>query len=240
MPFLPEALHWKDDFIPNEGGKVSSGQMSRPLHLNDFPWEGVLVDLLLIAFWTWALPSASAWCTTFPHLAVWLVALIQAVVVGRMAALYFVAPPASTLLGWFAPLGALSAMLSVGGFIWLLGAMFSSQVHWGFFTQRMPLLLVFASIASLGIHMGTAGGTRKPYERALDAALVVIYLFAAEAFLFAMLDGAGPSHRRAMVVALVLCHLPMRIVFAAVPPTSRYELVSAGIAFVFLLREVLM
>lgn len=213
--------------------------MPRLIQFNTFPWEGVLVDLLLIACWTWALPPVSAWCATFPHLAVWLVALIQTVAVGRMAALYFETRTESTLLGWFSPLGGLCAVLSLGGFIWLLAAMFSSQVRWGFFTQRMPLVLIFTSVASFAFQMEFAGEARKPRARALDAALVVIYLFAAEAFLFAMLDGAGTSHRRAMVVALVLCHLPMRIVFAAVPPTSRYELVSAGIAFGFLLRAVL-
>lgn len=213
--------------------------MPRPLHLNDLPWEGVLVDLLLIAFWTWALPSASAWCATSPHLAVWLVALLQAVAVGRMVALYFETRREPGLPGWFPPLGGLCAVLSVGGFIWLLGAMFSSQIHWGFFTQRMPLALVFATVAWLGIQMEFAAEARKPIVRALDAALVVTYLFAAEAFLFAMLDSAGASHQRALVVALVLCHLPMRVVFAAVPPTSRYELLSAGIAFGFLLQAVL-
>lgn len=213
--------------------------MPRSPHLNDFPWEGVLVDLLLIAFWTWALPSASAWCATFPHLAVWLVALFQAVAVGRMVALYFETRTQSALPSWFSPLGGLCAVLSVGGFLWIFAAMFSSQVRWGFFTQRMPLVLVFVTVASLGIQMEFAGEARKPFVRALDAALVATYLFVAEAFLFAMLDGAGTSHRRAMLVALVLCHLPMRIVFAAVPPTSRYELVSAGIAFGFLLQAVL-
>lgn len=210
--------------------------MKRWLQWAHFPWEGVLIDLLLIGFWTWALPPTSAWCRAWPHLAVWSVALLQSVAVGRMVALYMAAG-SSSLLGKLSPLGGLAAVLSVGGFTWFLGAMFSSDIEWGFFTQRMPLLLVFTSLASLGFQMELAKETRTLRGRTLDAALVVTYLFLAEAFLFAMLEGAASGKRGAVVVALVLCHLPMRLVFALVPPTSRYELLSAAVAFGFLLQE---
>lgn len=207
--------------------------------MKDFPWEGVLIDLLLLVLWLAALPAASAWCAGSPHLAVWFVGLLQAVAVGRMVSLYLATRTESRLLGRLAPLGMLCAILSVGAFVWFIGAMFASEVQWGFLTKRMPIALVFASLASLGLQMEAAEGDRSPALRSLDAALVVFYLFAAEAFLFAMLDGAGGSHRRAMVVALVLCHLPMRLLFAIVPPTSRYELLSAGSAFGYLLWDVL-
>lgn len=211
--------------------------MVRSFRWKDFPWEGMLVDLLLVAFWTWALPSASAWCLEWPHVAVWSLVLLQSLAVGRMVSLYF-AGGGSELLGRLSALGGLAAVLSVGGFIWLLGAMFSSKIEWGFFTQRMPLVLVFTSVGSLGVQLGSAEEKRTSSARARDAVLVVLYLFAAEAFLFAMLAGADGAQRGAMVVALVLCHLPMRLVFASVQPTSRYELLSAAGAFGFLLNAV--
>ena len=203
----------------------------------NFPWEGVLVDLVLLAFWAWALPSASAWCLEWPHLAVWFLVLLQSLAVGRMVALYL-AGGGPAFLGRLSPLGGLAAVLSVGGFVWLIGAMFTSHIEWGFFTQRLPLVLVFTTLGALGFQLDSAERVRTPFARARDAVLVIAYLFAAESFLFAMARGASGNLRGGLIVALILCHLPIRFVFAAVAPTSRYELLSAAVAFGFLLRSI--
>ena len=203
------------------------------------PVEGILLDLLLLVLWMVALPSASAWCLTHPHLSVWLVALLQVGAVGRGVSLFLETRSRPDPLGSFAPVGMLCAILAAGAFTWFLGAMFASPVNWGFWTKQMPIALVFATLGAVGLLMDSVDGERSPAVRFLDAALVVAYLFAAEAFLFAMLGGADDRDRLATVIALVLCHLPMRLLFAIVPPTSRYELLSASAAFVWLLWDVL-
>lgn len=202
-----------------------------------FPWEGVLVDLALLAFWTWALPSATAWCLHWPHIAVWSLVLLQTLAVSRMVSL-FMAGESPAFLGRLAPLGGLAAVLSAGGFLWLLGAMFASKIEWGFVTQRMPLVLVFTTLLALGVQMDSAEEVRTPIARARDAVLVVSYLFAGEAFLFAMADGASAGKRGGLILGLVLCHVPIRFVFASVAPTSRYELLSAAVSFGVVLNSL--
>ncbi len=129
-------------------------------------------------------------------------------------------------------------MLSAGGFLWLLGAMFASKIEWGFVTQRMPLVLVFTTLLALGVQMDSAEEVRTPIARARDAVLVVSYLFAGEAFLFAMADGASAGKRGGLILGLVLCHVPIRFVFASVAPTSRYELLSAAVSFGVVLNSL--
>ena len=207
----------------------------------DFPWEGIVADLLLIQLWSWSLPRAVAWCQSSPHLAVWSVATLQAIAVGRMVALYLGTRGGPKVLGPLEPLGGLAAVLSVGGFMWLFAAMFSSNVQWGFVTLRMPLLMVFASLGSLAMNIGavqSGAGVRPLPTRIADSVLVVAYLFLAEAFLFAMIGTAGQVSRGPLILALVLCHVPIRMIFALVPPTSRYELLSASLAFILLLRSL--
>jgi hypothetical protein len=129
-------------------------------------------------------------------------------------------------------------VLSAGGFLWLLGAMFASKIEWGFVTQRMPLVLVFTTLLALGVQMDSAEEVRTPIARARDAVLVVSYLFAGEAFLFAMADGASAGKRGGLILGLVLCHVPIRFVFASVAPTSRYELLSAAVSFGVVLNSL--
>ena len=202
------------------------------------PWEGMLVDLLLLGLWQWALPLLSAWCIEFPHLAVWTVALLQALAVGRMVALYFDDPSASHLLGPFAPLGTLAAVLAVGSFLWLLGAMFSSPVQWGFWTQRLPVFMIFATVASLGLNLELADTERTWKLRLFDSSLVVLYLLFAESLLFGFLEAMERDRRVAMFIVLLLCHLPIPLIFTLVTSKSRYDLISATFALAMLLMSV--
>lgn len=213
--------------------------MTHPaLRWQAFPWEGLLLDAALVVLWRWALPPAMALCLAWPHLSVWVIALLQSLTVGRMVSLYLSSGREPALLGRLQPLVGLAAVLSVGGFLWVMGAMAASPVSWGAVTQRLPLILVFTTLGALGLQMDRTNPRRSLPTRAGDTALVVLYLFAAEAFLFAMSEGADPTHRRGLLLGLVLSHLPMRLLFASVPPTSRYELVSAAVAFGALLQAV--
>lgn len=212
--------------------------MRMPGMIKRLPWDGILLDILMVGLWQWALQPVSAWFIQFPHIAVWLVAFLQAMAVGRMVALYFNGASESRLLGPFAAIGGLAAVLAVGSFTWLLGVMFSSSVKWGFWTQYLPLILLFGTLISLALNLESADAERDWGVRLVDASGVILYLFLAEALLFGLLGVMDSKHTLAMLVVLLLCHLPMRLIFTLVTSKSRYDLLSATLALGVLLWSV--
>jgi len=198
-----------------------------------FPFEGVVLDLIMIAF-VQIQPSLQLWVAQNLIWAFWLTGAVQCV--GLACALRgqgaWDEEPRG-VMKYVVQLAPLFWILAAGGFMWLFlpALAIDTPLAWTTFTVQFFIVL-FGGVLAVGLSMESGGEPLTFKRRILTAFGTLFYLAFSEAVIAAC-AATGKVGVGGALVALFISYLPIRMTLAIRPPWSLMEAVSAAVAFLY-------
>lgn len=203
--------------------------------LDKTPWQGLLLDGLTLLFaWVAWEPAVQAVTPLLPWL-FWLIPPMH--MLGVWCGLTFgerEAPPKGWLWDALLTLKGLALVLAIGGFLWLFVPAAAIQNQTGHFPGSFVLqffVMLFGGILVFGLRMEAD----QPMSKELSFLGVGSYLLFTELMLAACAESGVPGPMAAF--ALAMAYFPMRYALAMRPPFSLWELATASLAFISIVRE---